>query len=466
MWRVLGMLPRRHGRVFTAAASGAAVIGLAIGSTAAYAPAQANAPTRLYGIDRFATAAAVSAATFPSGASVVYVATGQDFADALTAAAAAGGTSPVLLVTQSLLPSSTATELRRLRPSRVVAMGGTSSIGDSVLVSIRNVVASATVSRVSGWRRYETAATLSRTAFTSGASLVFVATGLDYPDALTAAAAAGGKSPVLLTLPDALPSATADELHRLSPRTIRVMGGTSAVGATVVSALQTAAPDASVQRVSGPDRFSTAAALSRALYPGGALGAFVATGFDFPDALSAAVAASGHGPVLLVADPPYASPAIAELQRLGAQTLTVVGGVAAVGDDLVSRLAAALAQPPPVSEKASLVVSTARAQLGKPYQWGGAGPDVFDCSGLVMFSWAAAGVKLPHNAEAQADLVAPIAIASLQPGDIVFYGTPGNVYHDGLYIGDGQMIEAPHSGVPVHIADIDRPDLLIGGRPR
>jgi cell wall-associated NlpC family hydrolase len=170
--------------------------------------------------------------------------------------------------------------------------------------------------------------------------------------------------------------------------------------------------------------------------------------------------------VLLVGDPPYANPAFAELQRIGASALTVVGGVDAVGSDLVSKLTAVLSAPTPaVSSRASLVVTTAKAQIGKAYQWGGAGPDSFDCSGLVMVAWAAAGVTLPHNAEAQAEMVAPVAITDLQPGDIVFYGTPGNVYHDGLYIGDGQMVEAAHSGVPVRISPIDRPDLLIGGRP-
>ena len=466
MWRMLGTLRRRQWRALSTVAATVAVGGLAVAGGAAYTSASTAAPARLAGANRFGTAAAVSAATFPSGASAAYVATGLDFADALTAAAAAGGTAPVLLVGQTFLPPETATELRRLHVSRLTVVGGTSSISDTTLSAVRNAAPSATVSRITGRRRYDTAAALSQVTFPQGASVAYVATGLDYPDALTAAAASAGHSPVLLTEPDVLTSATARELQRLGARTVRVVGGESAVSSAVVAALQSAVPQASVQRVSGPDRFSTSAALSRLVFPNGARDTFVATGFDFPDALSAAVVAAGNGPVLLVGDPPYAAPAIAELQRLGARTLTVIGGTAAIGGDLVAQLASALTQSTPaVSDRVGAVLATARAQLGKPYQWGGAGPDSYDCSGLVMVAWAAAGVNLPHNAEMQADAVAPVAIANLQPGDIVFYGTPGNVYHDAIYIGDGQMIEAAHTGVPVRIADIDRPDLLIGGRP-
>jgi putative cell wall-binding protein len=466
MWRVWRPGARR-GRIVGGGAALVAIATLGLGGVASYqSSGSPGSSVRVFGSDRYATAAAVSAATFPHGASLVYLATGNDYSDALAAAAAAGGRAPVLLVNPGYLPAPTASELNRLDPSWIVIVGGVNAISTTTYATVHALLPNATLTRVFGLRRYDTAAALSRMTFSS-APIVYLATGLNYPDALAAAGAAAGRGPVLLVAATYLPTATATELQRLAPGTVHVVGGLSAVDAAVFSAVRSALPSATVDRIAGPDRFSTAAALAEVAFPYGASVAYVATGLDFPDALAAAVASGGGGPVLLVASDPYAGPAEAELTRLHAQQLVVVGGVFAVADTLVSELQHDLSQgAPPVSPKASAVVATAQAQLGKPYEWAGAGPDSFDCSGLVMYAWAAAGVTLPHNAEDQAMAVAPVAIADLQPGDIVFYGTPGNVYHDAIYIGNGQMIEAAHTGVPVRISDINRPDLLIGGRPR
>lgn len=117
--------------------------------------------------------------------------------------------------------------------------------------------------------------------------------------------------------------------------------------------------------------------------------------------------------------------------------------------------------PAPGSDVA---IAYARAQLGKPYQWGGAGPNSFDCSGLVMMAWEQAGVYFPHLAQDQYDMTARVAIANLLPGDLVFYGTPSDVYHVGLYIGNGNMIDAPATGQDVSIQSIYWDGLLGGGR--
>jgi cell wall-associated NlpC family hydrolase len=108
--------------------------------------------------------------------------------------------------------------------------------------------------------------------------------------------------------------------------------------------------------------------------------------------------------------------------------------------------------PPAVSGAAAVAVRFAYAQLGKPYQWGAAGPDAYDCSGLAMAAWGAAGVSLPHSAADQQSMVAPVPAGDLQPGDLIFFGYPA--YHVGIYIGSAEMIDAPHSGTVVRIDPI------------
>ena len=123
--------------------------------------------------------------------------------------------------------------------------------------------------------------------------------------------------------------------------------------------------------------------------------------------------------------------------------------------------------PPPSQGGVSAVIGYARAQLGKPYQWGGAGPNSFDCSGLTMRAWQRAGVNLSHYTGAQWGETARVAISDLRPGDLVFFGSSGpNSHHVGLYVGGGQMIEAPYTGANVRYASIYRSDLVpYGGRP-
>jgi cell wall-associated NlpC family hydrolase len=119
---------------------------------------------------------------------------------------------------------------------------------------------------------------------------------------------------------------------------------------------------------------------------------------------------------------------------------------------------------PPPSSGAGAAVAFARAQIGKPYQWGGSGPAAFDCSGLTMRAWGAAGVSLAHYARAQYANTAHVAIANLQPGDLVFFGS--DLHHVGIFIGGGQMIDAPSTGEFVRVDSIFWSDLQpYGGRP-
>jgi peptidoglycan DL-endopeptidase CwlO len=128
-----------------------------------------------------------------------------------------------------------------------------------------------------------------------------------------------------------------------------------------------------------------------------------------------------------------------------------------------SASAIASAGLPPVGGQTALAF--AESQIGKPYQWGGAGPATYDCSGLVMVAWGKAGVYMPHSAQDQYDMTARVPIADLQPGDLVFFGTPTDVYHVGMYVGGGEMVDAPETGQDVMIQPIYELNLLAGGRP-
>lgn len=108
-------------------------------------------------------------------------------------------------------------------------------------------------------------------------------------------------------------------------------------------------------------------------------------------------------------------------------------------------------------DRARRAVTTALAQLGLPYVWGGDGPTRgdagFDCSGLTSFSYGTTGVQLPRTAQTQYQAGPHLPTdAPLQPGDLVFYGVPSRVHHVGMYIGEGRMVNAPTFGEPVQVA--------------
>jgi cell wall-associated NlpC family hydrolase len=107
----------------------------------------------------------------------------------------------------------------------------------------------------------------------------------------------------------------------------------------------------------------------------------------------------------------------------------------------------------PVAQQA---VQVALAQLGTPYVWGGESRAGFDCSGLVEFSYAKAGVILPRTAQQQFDATPHLPDgAELQAGDLVFFGAgPKAVDHVGIALGDGRMVDAPHTGADVRLDEI------------
>jgi subtilisin family serine protease/putative cell wall-binding protein len=286
---------------------------------------------RLWGSTRVETAVAVSQASFSPGVPVAYVATASTFPDALAGgAAAAMNRGPVLLTTGTSLPDAVTAELVRLRPGRIVVLGGAGAVPDAVVRALRSYT-TGNVTRLWGSTRIETAAAVSRASFSPGVPVAYVATASNFPDALAGAAVAGMQGgPVLLTSSTSLPDVVATELGRLRPGRIVVLGGTGVVSSAVLRALRSYTTG-SVTRLSGADRFETAAAVSRASFSPGVPVAYVATASNFPDALAgAAVAGMQGGPVLLTSSTSLPDVVATELGRLQPGRIVALGGTGAV----------------------------------------------------------------------------------------------------------------------------------------
>ena len=315
-------------RALSALAIASVVVSGAVALDAGVATAAAGQVTRLAGDDRYETSAAISAATFATGAPVAFIASGALFPDALSgsaAAAARGG--PVLLTSPTALPDAIADELRRLKPQRIVVLGGEGAVSAEVATALASYTAG-TVDRLKGQDRYETSARVSAATFGTGAPVAFVASGELFPDALSGAALAaklGG--PVLLTTARALSTPVADELRRLKPKRLVVLGGTAAVSAAAADAASRAA-GREADRIGGIDRYATSAAIAQE-FGRTVPTAFLASGTMFPDALSGAAAAGG-APLLLTQPTALPGATGAALWRLAPAKAVVLGGTGAI----------------------------------------------------------------------------------------------------------------------------------------
>jgi putative cell wall-binding protein len=292
---------------------------------------------RAAGRDRYATAADISSTMFPR-ADAVYIATGENFPDALASGPAAGHeNAPVLYVKKHSVPRATLNELTRLDPGRIIVTGGTAVISDLVFNQLANYTT--TIARHSGRDRYATAAIISQNVFPTSTDVVYVANGETYPDALVAGPAAiSDSAPLLLVRRNSVPSHTRNELARLDPRTIIIVGGTTNVSPGVEAELKKYA--STVTRQAGTDRWATGRAVSTGAFaPDTSDIAYIAYGNGWPDSVAGTAAASQvRGPILLVKS--YSLPAATrqELTRLKPERIMVFGGTAVVADSVVTTL--------------------------------------------------------------------------------------------------------------------------------
>lgn len=277
--------------------------------------------SRLAGNSRYATAIKISQAGFPTGANVVFVATGLDYPDALAAGPAAaemGG--PVILSDPTTLLPEVKAEIERLAPTHIYVVGGTGRISDAIKTQLTTI---APTDRISGASRFETSRLIADLAFGT-VSDVYVATGLNFPDALAAGAAgAVFGAPVLLVdgAASTVDQATLNLLTSLGAPDVTVVGGTNWVSAGIETQLD-------ADRIAGTSRYETALQINQAAYAGDtATRAIIATGVIFPDALSAS-AWAGRIDAPLYLSPGTCVPqgVLDHMTSLGVLQVTLVGG--------------------------------------------------------------------------------------------------------------------------------------------
>jgi putative cell wall-binding protein len=280
--------------------------------------------TRYSGSDRYATGVALSAAFYPSGAPVVYVAVGSNFPDGLAAApAAARAGGPLLLTLTDSVPASVEAEIRRLKPSQIVVVGSAAVVSERVYSRLAGLAPS--IRRDAGSDRYQTAQKIASSSFPDGATTVFLAVGDNFPDALAVSAAAGALGgPVLLVPPGAtsVDTLTRDLIRKLGATHLVAAGSSAVISTSYLHSVRDRTGVNSVTRLGGRDRFDTATLINEFAFPS-AQRAFIANGMDFPDALSAAAIAGAIGVPLHLA--PATCVPSAALRHMANARVTDVG---------------------------------------------------------------------------------------------------------------------------------------------
>ncbi|MDZ4177754.1 MAG: cell wall-binding repeat-containing protein [Coriobacteriia bacterium] len=298
------------------------------GGNASFTVTQKSMPSapraeRVFGADRYATAAAIAHTAFPAGSQVAVLVSGEAFPDGLAASSLAGAlNAPVLLTQKARLPVATADELRRLGARRVYIVGGTAAVSADVGRAVRALGVgglAVALERVEGRDRYDTAAKVALTTrqITGRTpATIFVASGENFPDALALSPIAfTTTTPILLASRTALPAATADVITTLRGVTsnridVVVAGGTIAID-NVVATRAASLARGTLTRTQGPSRFETSLAIAEyAVMKGWSRPATLAfaNGMSFPDALAGAPLPGMRGGPLLLTMPDTLSP--------------------------------------------------------------------------------------------------------------------------------------------------------------
>ena len=297
--------------------------------------------SRQFGFSRIETAVDISQRTFPSGSNYVILATGYNFPDALAGAPLAYSyNAPLLLTSFHSLPDVVKDEIKRLGASKAIILGGTLAVSASVESELKSMGLS--VTRISGANRFETAVKIAEKLKQreGNPGKVVIATGYDFPDALSASPLAAAKNyPILLVKTTSIPSETKSFLQSLpsSSRSALIMGGTLAVSSSVESEIKSLGY--SVTRISGANRYDTAKQMATYAVSNGFSYSvtLMATGANFPDALAGGIlGAKSQGPLLLTKFEELSSEtqSLLEAHRSEVDELVLLGGPTVIGESL------------------------------------------------------------------------------------------------------------------------------------
>jgi putative cell wall-binding protein len=294
------------------------------------------------GIDRYATSVEICNAAFPGGtAPAAVLASGQDYADALTGSAVAGAAGgPLLLTAKDRLPDSVAREVRSLAPSKVYIMGGTAAVSASVEESVRSLLPSAEIVRLAGANRYDTSVLAAREVESlTGVTKAIVVSGSAWADgAAISGLAYARRYPILLTATDRVPGSVSAFFADAKPAATLIAGGTSVVTGGVATTIADLT-GGDVTRLAGADRYHTSSAIARHSVDVEGFGygqVYLATGATYADALSGGVLAGvTEQPILLtrVDSCPGGTQSFLLERKAGIAGLTIFGGPSAVSID-------------------------------------------------------------------------------------------------------------------------------------
>lgn len=325
---------------------------------------------RIAGDDRFETAADIALAGFPDGSAQVVVASGRAFPDALAGAALG---LPVLLTERDSVPAATSDAIATLEATEVIILGGTASVSDDVADDLDQT---ATVQRIAGNDRYETAAMIAESIGAGSVGTVddlptaIVATGNSFADALAGGPLATGADgadalPVLLVA-DEVPAATADAIDTLGIEQAIILGGTGAITADVEAEIEQLTGNDAV-RLAGGNRYGTAVAVAEFAIETLAFpveSTILASGAEFADALAGGPLGGVRQAPLLLSDPvqlPDESEAFFEEHADTIETITTLGGTAAVSTSSAASAEAAAETPPEIQTNETYRVAPAAA---------------------------------------------------------------------------------------------------------
>ena len=294
---------------------------------------------RIAGADRYTNADLIAQQAYPSGADTVYLASGQNYPDALSAGpVAVHDGAPILLTQPTSLPSDVASTIATLHPTNIIVLGGVNSISDAVMTTLKGLVSDpAHVTRIGGADRIATSALLAKQLGT--ATTVFLSNGFNFPDALSAGPAAITRgAPVLLVngSATALPSSTIAVLTALGATKVVITGGTASVSSGIETQLRSLLGSSNVQRLGGSDRYETSLIINETFFPS-ASRALISTGENFPDALAGgAYAGVLLAPLFTVRHDCVPADTSVELADLGVGSVTLLGGTSALNESVAA----------------------------------------------------------------------------------------------------------------------------------